>query len=97
MIATTVIVRVKPDFVEDFIKITLYNHKNSRLESGNVRFDVLQSNDDPTYFTLYEVYKTEEDARAHKLTEHYNKWRETVEPYMQTKRQGIAHSPLAFD
>lgn len=97
MLATTVIVHVKPECVEDFIKITLYNHENSRKEPGNVRFDVLQSVDDPTYFTLYEVYKTETDAKAHKETEHYKKWRDTVEPFMACKRQGIGHMPLAFD
>lgn len=97
MIATTVIIHVKPENVEDFKKISLYNHENSRKEPGNVRFDVLQADDDPTYFTLYEVYKTPEDAKAHKETEHYKKWRETVEPYMACKRVGIAHTPLAFD
>ena len=62
-----------------------------------MRFDVLQSNDDPTYFTLYEVYESPEAAKAHKETEHYKKWRETVEPYMACKRVGIGHTPLAFD
>ena len=97
MIATTVIIHVKPENVEDFKKITLYNYENSRREAGNVCFDVLWSNDDPCYFTLYEVYRTEADAKAHKETEHYKKWRDTVEPYMATKRVGIAHTPLAFD
>ena len=64
MIATTVIIHVKPENVEDFKKISLYNHENSRKEPGNVRFDVLQSNDDPTYFTLYEVYESPEAAKA---------------------------------
>ncbi len=97
MVATTVIVHVKAENVEDFKKITLYNAENARKESGNVRFDVLQGNDDPTYFTLYEVYASPEAAKAHKETEHYKKWRETVEPYMACPRQGIAHTPLAFD
>ena len=97
MLATVVTVHVKPECVEDFIKITLYNHENSRKEPGNVRFDVLQANDDPTVFTLYEVYKTPEDAKAHKDTEHYKKWRETVEPYMACPRVGVGHTPLAFD
>ena len=66
MLATTVIVHVKPEHVEDFKAISLYNHENSRKEPGNVRFDVLQSNDDPTYFTLYEVYESPEAAKAHK-------------------------------
>lgn len=97
MVATTVIIHVKPENVEDFKAVSLYNHENSRREPGNVRFDVLQSDDDPTYFTLYEVYATPEDAKAHKETVHYKKWRDTVEPYMACKRIGIAHTPLAFD
>ncbi|MBQ8508584.1 MAG: antibiotic biosynthesis monooxygenase [Clostridia bacterium] len=97
MVATTVIVHVKPECVEAFKAISLYNHENARKEPGNVRFDVLQSNDDPTYFTLYEVYASPEAAKAHKETEHYKKWRAEVEPYMACPRQGIAHTPLAFD
>ncbi|MBR2057186.1 MAG: antibiotic biosynthesis monooxygenase [Clostridia bacterium] len=97
MIATTVIVHVKPENVEDFKKITLYNAENARKEPGNVRFDVLWCNDDPTYFTLYEVYATEADAKAHKETAHYKLWRETCEAYMACPRKGIHHTPLAFD
>lgn len=97
MIATTVIIHVKPENVEDFKKASIENHNGSRKEPGNVRFDVLQSNDDPTYFTLYEVYADVDAAKAHKETAHYKKWRDTVEPYMACKRVGIPHTPLAFD
>ena len=45
MIATR-LCDVMPGYVEAF-KITLYNHENSR-RSGNIRFDLLQSNEDPT-------------------------------------------------
>lgn len=97
MIATTVIIHVKPECVDAFREITVYNHENSRKEPGNIRFDVLQGKDDPTYFTLYEVFATEADAKAHKETEHYKKWRETVEPLMACPRVGIHHTPVAFD
>ena len=97
MIATIVFVDVKPENVEDFRKITLYNHENSRKEAGNVRFDVLQSNDDPTKFTLYEVYATAEDAAAHKQTEHYLRWRDEVADYMATPRRAVHTTPAAFD
>lgn len=62
MIATLVFVDVKPECVEAFKKISCYNHDHSRLEPGNVRFDVLQSRDDPTQFVLYEVYADEAAA-----------------------------------
>ena len=97
MIATLVFVDVKPENVEDFRKITLYNHENSRKEAGNVRFDVLQDNNDPTKFVLYEVFASEEAAAFHKTTEHYLKWRETVAPYMASPRKAIPTTPAAFD
>lgn len=97
MIATLVFVDVKPENVEDFRKITLYNHENSRKEAGNVRFDVLQDNNNPTQFVLYEVFESEEAAAFHKTTEHYLKWRETVAPYMASPRKAIPTTPAAFD
>ena len=53
MIATLVFVDVKPEYVDAFRKISCYNHDNSRLEPGNVRFDVLEDKNDPTQFVLY--------------------------------------------
>ena len=97
MIATLVFVDVKPEHVEDFRAITLYNHENSRKEEGNIRFDVLQSREDPTKFTLYEVFRDEEAAAFHKTTEHYNRWRETVAPYMASPRKALPTTPAAFD
>lgn len=97
MLATVVFVDVKPECVADFIAITTYNHENSRKEPGNVRFDVLHDNKDPNKFLLYEVYVDEDAAAAHKQTEHYNKWRETVAPMMATPRSSIPTTPVAFD
>ena len=77
--------------------VTTYNHENSRKEPGNVRFDVLRDNKDPNKFLLYEVYENEDAAAAHKQTEHYNKWRETVAPMMATPRSSIPTTPVAFD
>ena len=62
MIATIVYVDVLPEFVEAFEEITRYNHENSRKEPGNVRFDVLHANNDPTKFILYEVFADKEAA-----------------------------------
>ena len=97
MIATLVFADVKPECVDKFIAVTKYNHENSRKEPGNVRFDVLQNRDDPTKFTLYEVYATDEDAALHKNTEHYKKWRDEVAAYMATDRTSRKTTPLAFD
>ncbi|MBP7764026.1 MAG: antibiotic biosynthesis monooxygenase [Syntrophaceae bacterium] len=95
MIVTVVSVVVKPEDVDRFIAATLENHRQSREEKGNLRFDVLQHREDPTAFTLYEAYETEEAAAAHKTTAHYLQWRKAVEPWMAGPRRGIAHHVLA--
>ncbi|MEM6347503.1 MAG: antibiotic biosynthesis monooxygenase [Bacteroidota bacterium] len=91
MIVTIVHVWVKPEHIDAFIKATLLNHENSIKEPGNRRFDFLQSAEDPGKFTLYEVYETEEDVKAHKTTEHYLTWRETVNDWMAQPRKGVRH------
>ena len=97
MIATLGFVDVKPENVEAFRAITVYNHDNTRKEPGNVRFDVLQSNDDPTKFTLIEVFQDEEAAKFHNTTAHYLRWREEVAPYMASPRTAVHNTPVAFD
>lgn len=95
MIVTTVEIHVKQDRIEDFIQATIANHSASVKESGNFRFDVLQSMDDPSRFTLYEAYDSEESVAAHRKTPHYLKWRETVESMMTGPRKGIPHRVIA--
>ncbi len=95
MIVTVVSVFVKPEHIEDFIAATLENHRCSIQEKGNLRFDVLQKRENPAAFTLYEAYKTDEAAAAHKATAHYLKWRQTVEPWMAEPRAGIVHDVVA--
>jgi len=56
-----------------------------------MRFDVLQSMTDPTKFLLYEAYQSEEEAAAHKKTEHYLKWKKTIANWMTKPREGIPH------
>ncbi len=94
MIVTCVLVNVKPDFIEDFIEATTENHLHSVQEPGNMRFDVLQNKTDPSRFTLYEAYESEEPAAAHKTTKHYLKWRKKVAGWMAKPREGIHHDVI---
>jgi len=91
MIVTTVTVYVKPENIDDFIEASRENHEASIEEPGNMRFDVLQSMTDPTRFLLYEAYQSEEEAAAHKKTDHYLKWKKKVDSWMAKPRQGIPH------
>jgi autoinducer 2-degrading protein len=94
MHVTLVQVHVKPDNIDDFIAASKSNHEASIKEPGNLRFDILQSPQDPGYFVLYEAYRTEQDAAAHKQTSHYQRWRDTVADWMAEPRQGIAFNGL---
>ena len=89
MLIVLVHVHVKPDCVETFRTASLQNARNSIQESGIARFDVLQDNADPNRFILNEVYRTADAPAAHKKTEHYKAWRETVEDMMAEPRQAM--------
>ena len=89
MLIVLVHVHVKPDCVEAFRSASLQNARNSIQEPGIARFDVLQDNEDPNRFILNEVYRTEDAPAAHKQTEHYKAWRETVEDMMAEPRQAV--------
>ena len=94
MHVTLVHVNVKPPHIDDFIAATRANHESSIREPGNLRFDVLQSDDDPSRFVLYEAYLSAEDAAAHKQTRHYLQWREQVAEWMAEPRRGIGYTGL---
>ena len=94
MTVACVMVYVKKENIDDFIKACVENHINSVKEPGNMRFDVLQSKEDPARFMLYEAYKNEELASSHKNTPHYLKWKETVGPWMAEPRQGISYKAI---
>jgi (4S)-4-hydroxy-5-phosphonooxypentane-2,3-dione isomerase len=87
-------IHVKPEYIEAFKASSLENARNSLLEEGIARFDVIQQIDDPTRFELIEVYRSPEDPAKHKETAHYNKWRELaesmlVEPRNRTQYKNI--------
>lgn len=90
-------VHVKPETVQPFIDETLENARNSRLEPGIARFDVLQQKDAAERFLLIEVYRTPEDSAKHKETNHYRKWRDAVETMMAEPRKSIKYEPLLPD
>lgn len=83
---------MKPDCVEAFRTATLANARASVQEPGVARFDVMQQADDPTRFVLVEAYRTPEAPAAHKATEHYATWRDTVAPMMAQPRTSVKYA-----
>ncbi len=89
-----VLIRVKPEHLEAFKAITIENATNSHKEAGVVRFDVLQQQDDPTRFTLIEVYRHPDGHAAHRETAHYAKWRDTVPEMMAEPRTAVKYQNI---
>jgi autoinducer 2-degrading protein len=77
---------VKPERLDDFLKLVTYNASESRKEPGNLRFDVVRSIDSRTRFALYEVYRDEAGILAHQATPHYGRWRAEIEALLVSPR-----------
>jgi (4S)-4-hydroxy-5-phosphonooxypentane-2,3-dione isomerase len=97
MLIVLVHANVKPEFVEAFKQVTIENASQSVKEAGIARFDVIQQSNDPTKFTLVEVYKTADAPVAHKETAHYARWRDAVAEMMAEPRQGIKYANIFPD
>jgi quinol monooxygenase YgiN len=96
MLIVHVSVHVLPEAVDAFIDATRANAEASRLEPGVARFDVVQAQDDPTRFVLVEAYRTEDAAGAHKETEHYATWRDTVAEMMAEPRSSLRFREVSY-
>jgi autoinducer 2-degrading protein len=96
MYVVAVTIFVKPEFVEQFKTATLDNAQNTRKEPGNARFDVLQAENDPARFLLYEAYHAKEGFAAHQTTPHYARWKQAVTDWMAQPRQGVKHNSVFY-
>ena len=96
MYVVCVTVYVKPLFVDEFIRATLDNARHTRQEPGNLRFDVLQAEQDAGRFFLYEAYRAKDDFADHQQTEHYFRWKRAVADWMAGPRQGVKHNSIIF-
>lgn len=86
MLIVLVRAQVKPEWIEAFKAATLENARQSVLEPGIARFDVVQQMDDPKRFVLVEAYRNSDAPAKHKETAHYAKWRDAVAPMMAEPR-----------
>jgi quinol monooxygenase YgiN len=94
MLVVHVHVHVKTESVEAFKRATLENARQSLLEPGIARFEVVQQRDDPSRFVLVEAYRNAQAPGAHKETEHYRTWRDAVAPMMAEPRTSVKYEDL---
>lgn len=94
MFTAIVYIHIKPEYLDAFIEASNDNALNSRQEPGIVQFDLLQQQDDPTRFVLYETYRTPEAQLAHRETAHYARWRDAVADMMAEPRTATRYDNL---
>jgi quinol monooxygenase YgiN len=79
--------QIHPQHVEGFKSATIELGFKTTAEPGNVRFDCYQHADDPTRFTLLEIYRSTAAVETHLQSEHYKLWREaTAEMFAERDR-----------
>jgi autoinducer 2-degrading protein len=86
MLILHVAIHVLPESIEAFRAATLENARNSLQEPGVARFDFVQQTEDPNRFSLWEVYRDDAAAAAHRASAHWARWTETVAPMMAEPR-----------
>jgi len=87
-------IHIQPEFAGEFRQACLENAKNSLLEPGVTRFDVLEQKDDPSRYILFEVYHTPEDQLRHRETRHYLARKDRVTEMMAEPRVGLVYTLL---
>ncbi len=101
MFVLVVDIHVKSEHRDAFIAAITENAaaSSSDAEPECIRFEVVQDNDDPDRFTLYEVYERPESLDAHRETPHFKKYFAAAGDLMAeppSRRAGtMLYSPLA--
>lgn len=94
LIIMQVHVHVLAEHLDAFVAATLDNAHHSVREPGVIRFDVLRHTDDPTRFSLIEIYRDAEAPLAHKQTAHYLRWRDAVASMMASPRTSVRYDSV---
>ncbi|MGB8020612.1 MAG: antibiotic biosynthesis monooxygenase [Candidatus Nanopelagicales bacterium] len=94
MLVVHVNIQVVPDQLDAFIQASLANAAASLLEPGILRFDAIQDLADPAHVVLVEVYRDDAAGAAHKETDHYATWRDTVASMMAVPRSSTKFAAL---
>ncbi|MFC0472063.1 putative quinol monooxygenase [Halalkalibacter kiskunsagensis] len=81
-----VAIHVKEEFITPFKEAIKENASHSIQEEGVIAFDVLQDQEDNKRFTLVEIYKTPQDQKRHRETDHFLRFKSVIpqmlaEPY----------------
>ncbi|MGH8310201.1 MAG: putative quinol monooxygenase [Steroidobacteraceae bacterium] len=86
MLVVLVNVIVRPDTLAEFEQAILANAESARTkEPGCLRFDVSQSQEDPSHWLFYEVYKDSAAFDAHRASAHFAAYQEVADHVLVSK------------
>ncbi|GAB4399531.1 MAG: hypothetical protein OHK0031_18740 [Anaerolineales bacterium] len=94
MLIQVVSLQVSPENRARFLQIALENVSASRAEPGVLQFDLLEQEDAPNHFLLYEVYRSQADLEAHRLTPHFELWAKDGVPLLIGGRVRTIYHPV---
>lgn len=84
MLILMVEVQIKPDKRDEFLaSITENARACERDEAGCLRFDILQDSEDPNKYFYYEVYRNDDDVKAHFESPHFHKYRAQATEFVE--------------
>lgn len=87
MLVQMVHIEVKPGHIDEFIAAFRINYEGTRRnEAGNLRFDVLRDPENSHKFIIYEVFRCDDDFKAHRETEHYKECVRRIDPIITGPR-----------
>ena len=79
MLVMMVNAKVKPGKREEFLNVIQEDAESTtKNEPGNFGFYVIQNNEDPDRFFLFEVYKDQAALEAHRAAPHFLKYRQAT-------------------
>jgi quinol monooxygenase YgiN len=86
MFIVTVMFKVKPENLKDFVELVIDNAtKSVEREPACSVFDVCQKEPNSTDVFLYEVYDTQDDFDFHLTTEHFLSFSKATENWVNGK------------
>ncbi|WP_119255932.1 antibiotic biosynthesis monooxygenase [Shinella zoogloeoides] len=86
MLIQMVSINVKPGHADEFLEAFRINYEGTRLEPGNLRFDVLRNPEDEHSFVIYEVFRSSEALDEHRKTPHYQECVRRIDPILAGPR-----------
>jgi quinol monooxygenase YgiN len=83
---------VKAEAIHHFRTATLQHVHRTRQEAGVLRFELMQSAEDPGQFVLLMAFQDDSARARHMATEHFKTWRETVASWLSEPIRSIQYT-----